>query len=153
MSKSRKIWLGLLTGMVATAAAFSLCSFWKSNQTISELKSIADRLEPGPEWEVLSTQPPVGAAVCIPFDGPCSQYSYRWATRETYVQGDLKKYVQQVGLVPEELEDCERNQRINAGGLSCHAFGVVDGWDVRITVNDVGPKDDNTTVQIVVNRY
>ncbi|MEC5197911.1 hypothetical protein RCH21_000119 [Arthrobacter sp. PL16] len=24
MSKSRKIWLGLLTGMVATAAAFSL---------------------------------------------------------------------------------------------------------------------------------
>lgn len=59
----------------------------------------------------METQPPVAAAVCIPLDGPCSQYAYRWATHQAYQQGDLGKYIHQVSLVPQELEKCERNPR------------------------------------------
>jgi hypothetical protein len=153
MTRGRKVWLGVLAVIVTLVAAFFLWASWKSNQTIAELKSIADRLQTSPGWEPLRTQKPASAAVCIPLDGPCSQYSYRWATHEAYGEGDLEKYIQQVRLVPQELEKCERNQRFNAGGLSCHAVGVIDGWDVRITVHDYGPDDDNATVQIVVNHY
>lgn len=153
MSRSRKLWLAVLAGAVALVTAFFLWTSWKSDQIIAELKSIADRLETSPGWEPLKTQEPVGGALCVPIDGPCSQYAYRWATHEAYEQGDLERYIQQVGLVPQELEKCERNPRFNSGGLDCYATGVIDGWDVRINIHDYGPEDDNATVQIVVNKY
>jgi hypothetical protein len=55
--------------------------FWassKSEPIIAELKSIAERLQAEPGWENLDTQSPVAVALCIPLDGPCSQYAYRW---------------------------------------------------------------------------
>lgn len=88
MSRGRKSWLAVL---VVCITAFFVWASWKSDQIITELKSIADRLETRPGWENLDTQPPVAAAVCIPLDGPCSQYAYRWATHQEYQQGDLEK--------------------------------------------------------------
>lgn len=46
-----------------------------------------------------------------------------------------------------------RNPRFNAGGLSCRAVGVLDGWNVRVTITDYGQDDDTNIVQIVVNKY
>lgn len=46
-----------------------------------------------------------------------------------------------------------RNPRFNAGGLSCRAVGVIDGWNVRTTITDYGQADDTNIVQIVVNKY
>ncbi len=154
MSRGRKVWLAVVAALAVCLTAFFIWTSWKSNQIIAELKSIADRLETSPGWENLDTQPPVAAAMCTtPLDGPCSQYAYRWATHQAYQQGDLEKYIHQVSLVPQELEKCERNPRFNAGGLDCRAVGIIDGWNVRISVHDYGPGDDNSTVQIVVNHY
>ncbi|MEY9775154.1 hypothetical protein [Arthrobacter sp. MW3 TE3886] len=152
MSRGRKVWLGVLVGTVATVIAFFLWASWKSDQIVAELKSIADRLQPELGWEPLRTQKPVGSALCIPLDGPCSQYAYRWDTHQKYREGDLEKYIQQVGLMPQEYKPCVREQRINAGGLDCRGIGVVDGWNIRITVTDYG-QDDTNIVQIVVNKY
>jgi len=63
--------------------------FWassKSEPIIAELKSIAERLQAEPGWENLDTQSPVAAALCIPLDGPCSQYAYRWDAHRTGVR-------------------------------------------------------------------
>jgi hypothetical protein len=60
--------------------------FWapsKSEPIIAELKSIAERLQAKPGWENLYTQSPLAAALCIPLDGPCSQYAYRWDAHRT----------------------------------------------------------------------
>lgn len=153
MSRRRKVWLAVLAALAVCLTAFFVWASWKSDRIIAELKSIADRLETSPGWENLETQPPVAAAVCIPLGGPCSQYAYRWATHQAYQQGDLESYIYQVSLVPQELEKCERNPRFNAGGLDCRAVGIIDGWNVRISVHDYGPGDDNSTVQVVVNHY
>jgi hypothetical protein len=153
MSRGRKIWLGVLAGTVASVTASFLWASWKSDQIVAELKSIADRLQPEPGWENLDTQSPVGGAFCIPLDGPCSQYIYRWDTHMKYREGDLERYVQQVGLIPQEFEACERNPRFNAGGLNCGGIGVINGWNVRITITDYGQDDDTNIVQIVVNKY
>ena len=152
MSRGRKIWLGVLAVTVASVTAFFLWSSWKSDQIVAELKTIADRLQPEPGWEPLRTQNPVGSALCIPLDGPCSQYAYRWDTHRKYLEGDLERYVQQVGLTPQEYKPCVREQRINAGGLDCRGIGVIDSWNVRITLTDFG-QDDTNIVQIVVNKY
>jgi hypothetical protein len=153
MSRGRKIWLSVLAVAVAFVTVFFLWASWKSDQIVAELKSIADRLQPEPGWENLDTQPPVGAALCIPLDGPCSQYAYRWDTHRKYREGDLENYIQQVGLMPQEYKPCIRERRINAGGLDCRGIGVIDGWDVRITITDYGQDDDTNIVQIVVNKY
>ncbi|MBT2551545.1 hypothetical protein [Arthrobacter sp. ISL-5] len=153
MSRSRKIWLAVLAGAVALVTTFFLWASWKSDQIVTELKSIADRIQPEPAWESLDTQPPMAAALCIPLDGPCSQYSYRWDTHRKYGEGDLEKYIQQVSLSPREYKPCVRNPRFNAGGLDCRAIGVIDGWNVRITITDYGQEDDAHIVQIVVNKY
>ena len=58
-----------------------------------------------------------------------------------------------MGLIPQEFEACERNPRLNAGGLTCRGIGVIDGWNVRISITDYGQDDDTNIVQIVVNRY
>ncbi len=42
---------------------------------------------------------------------------------------------------------------LNAGGLDCGGVGVIDGWNVRITIIDYGQDDDSNIVQIVVNKY
>ena len=152
MSRGRKIWLGVLAGTAICVTVFFLWASWKSDQIVAELKSIADRLQPEPGWEPLRTQNPVGSAQCIPLDGPCSQYAYRWDTHQKYRTGDLEKYIQQVGLMPQEYKPCVREQRINAGGLDCRGIGVIDSWNVRITVTDYG-QDDTNIVQIVVNKY
>lgn len=153
MSRGRKISLGLLAVTVAFVTVFFLWASWTSDQIVAELKSIADRLHAESGWEDLETQPPVGSALCIPLDGPCSQYAYRWDTHRKYAEGDLERYVQQVGLIPQEFEACGRNPRFNAGGLDCRAIGVIDGWNVRITIRDYGQDDDSHVVQIVVNKY
>jgi hypothetical protein len=100
MSRGRKVWLVGLAGTVASATAFFLWVSWKSDQIVAELKLIADRLQPEPRWENLDTQSPVGAALCIPLDGPCSQYAYRWDTHRKYREGDLERYVQAGGFDP-----------------------------------------------------
>jgi hypothetical protein len=146
MSRSRKVWLVVLAGTVAFVTAFFLWASWKSDQIVAELRSIADRLQPGPGWENLRTQPPVGGAFGVPLDGPCSQYAYRWDTHRKYREGDLERYVQQVGLIPREFDACVRNPRFNAGGLSCRAVGVIDGWNVRIMITDDGQADDTNIV-------
>jgi hypothetical protein len=92
MSKGRKVWLGVLAGTVAFVTAFLLWASWKSDQIVAGLKSIADRLQTEPGWENLDTQPPVGAALYIPLDGPRSQYAYRWDT--DYGQDDDTNIVQ-----------------------------------------------------------
>ena len=153
LSKGRKAWLAVLAGAIAVVAVFYLWASWKSDQIITELRAIADRLQSEPGWERLDTQEPLGSALCIPLDGPCSQYAYRWDTHRKYREGDLERYVQQVGLLPQEFEPCERNPRVDAGGLNCRGVGVIDGWNVRITISDYGPDDETHMVQIVVNKY
>jgi hypothetical protein len=56
-------------------------------------------------------------------------------------------------LIPEESEACDRNPRFNGGGLNCRSVGVIDGWNLRITITDYGQDDDTNMVQIVVNKY
>jgi hypothetical protein len=153
MGRARRIWLAVLAGLIALIAAVSIWASWRNAQVIAELRSIADRLQSEPGWEELRKQEPVGGALCVPLDGPCSQYSYRWDTHRRYREGDLERYVQQVGLVPQEFKPCVRIQRLNAGGLNCRAVGVIDGWDVRITITDYGQDDETHIVQIVVNKY
>ena len=50
MSRSRKVWLGVLAGIAVSVTAFFLSTSWKSDQIVAELKSIADRLQPEPGW-------------------------------------------------------------------------------------------------------
>jgi hypothetical protein len=118
------------------------------------MKAIADRLQTSPAWERRGgTQPPLGGAFCIPIDGPCAIYAYRWDTHTPYRDGDLERYMDQVGLTPDEYEPCLREPRFNAGGLTCRGVGRIDGWDVRITIDDYGPESKSYTTQIVVERY
>ena len=40
--------------------------------------------------------------------------------------------------MPKEDKPCVRERRINAGGLDGRGIGVIDGWNVRITITDYG---------------
>ncbi|MGN7149326.1 hypothetical protein ACTHQ6_10080 [Arthrobacter sp. SAFR-179] len=153
MSQGPKVGLGILAGVVLLFGGCSGWEAWKNQQTIAEMKLIADRLQKGEGWTDLPHQPPVGGAICIPIDGPCSQYSYRWETHQKYQEGELERYIQQVGLKPLEYDPCVRNPRFNSGGLNCLAAGVIDAWDVRINITDSVMDAHTHQVQIVVNRY
>lgn len=154
MQRRGKIALAVTATIVAGVAGFSTTVHFQNEANISQMKAIADRLQTSPGWEPLGgTQPPLGGAFCIPIDGPCATFAYQWDTHTPYIDGDLERYMDQVGLTPNEYEPCVREQRFNSGGLSCRGVGTVDGWDVRITIDDYGPESDGYTTQIAVLRY
>lgn len=154
MGRRGKIGLAVVAVLGTGLAGFSMNIHFQNEANIREMKAIADRLQTSPAWERRGgTQPPLGGAFCIPIDGPCAIYAYRWDTHTPYRDGDLERYMDQVGLTPDEYEPCLREPRFNAGGLTCRGVGRIDGWDVRITIDDYGPEPKSYTTQIVVERY
>ena len=154
MGRRGKMTLAVVAAMVVGVAGFSTNVHFQNEANIRQMKAIADRLQTSPGWEPIGpTQAPLGGAFCIPIDGPCAIYGYRWDTHRPYRAGDLERYIDQVGLTPDEYKPCLREQRVNSGGLMCRGVGRIDGWDVRITIDDYGPASDSYTIQIVVERY
>lgn len=149
---SGKIFLAVFAFLVVFIGMIAGIASASGKKNLAEMEVIANRLEAGPSWERLETQEPVDGSVCIAgFGGPCASYAYRWKTDKPYAEGDMEKYVRQVGLTPDpELSrECIRNERFNSGGLSCVSAGKIDDWDIRINVTDY-PTEPYYTLQIVV---
>jgi hypothetical protein len=129
----------IASGILVAGIAFLVFLFLYTG-SVKPIESIADQLQPGNDWQVISTQTEPPRIICLG-DNPCPSVHRTWKTSAILSRPEFEQLLTASGWQDFAIEgDCAPKTNSFSAATVCSASGTRDQFNVEIHV--IGSNND-----------
>lgn len=129
-------WLIAAAVLVGLVLAFFLVPPLVTNGATAPMVAVANRFQPDPEW-TLQDEVITGGPLCVHIDAPCDAMHRTYRTNKVFTEDSLKELARKSGYDLTTSGSCNKPGEDGAGHTVCSASGVVDGFNVEISIMNI----------------
>jgi len=148
-NKQRRIIIWVTAALLIVIGGYTAWSLFEGSS--SEVVAVANQFKPDSSWELKAESIQGSRKICI--DVECPSVWRQWKTDNLVSKDELVRNLHASGWNFEIEGDCKLDQNAFGGGLPvCSAKGVVNDYDVTVTVNGSN-SPDSFSVGLNVKRH